>query len=400
LRPEIEARLAALPPLDARNARLRAPRCKVCGAQTRFFDTIDFNKHCSFEDPYLFGAAGICVPYYRCDGCRFLFTDFFADWSAGDFSRFVYNADYIKVDSEYAEVRPVRLVQSIAPLLRGCESVRILDYGSGTGGFAREMRNAGFTRIEDYDPFSHPERPQGQFEVITCFEVLEHTPDPIQAVRDMKSFLAPGGCIVFTQTLQPPDIMTQRGGWWYLAPRNGHICTFAAETLAGMADATGLVFHLGNDPYAFAVPNPSPAVAPVVSAIGAPIAYIRLLAPPAHEGAEGWHAPEELPAGRSRWSRAAELKWPLPPLRKAPCTLRVAVPVVATISADFAKGCRVRAGEQIVPARLEGGELRAEIALGDTPPKTIRVLTPEPISPRARGVADDRLLGLAVQMAQ
>ena len=41
-------------------------------------------------------------------------------------------------------------------------------------------------------------------------------------LADMASFLAPGGAIVFSQPLQPADIETIRGAWWYVAPRNGH----------------------------------------------------------------------------------------------------------------------------------------------------------------------------------
>ena len=396
MRPEIEARLATLPALDRRNLWLHTARCKVCRSRTRFFDVVDFNKHCSFENPYAFGASGICVPYYQCRACRLLFTDFFDSWTHDEFSRFIYNPDYIKVDSEYQTVRPAREAATMASRLRACESARVLDYGSGTGAFSREMRNSGFTRIESYDPFSSPERPQGRFDIITCFEVIEHSPNPIEAVQDMQSFLSEGGCIIFSQTLQPADIATQRGNWWYLGPRNGHICTFAAETLAVIGDAVGLVFHFWHDHYVFAAPVGSPVVASLLSGTAEAVGYLRLYAP-TDPSSPDWHPCEQAEAGAFRWSRVAELEWPLPPLRKTPCRLRIAVPVIAAVSEDFASGCRVRLGDQILPAQCRGQELAAEVLLTGQPPRTVSLLTPEPSSPRTRGVADDRLLGLAVE---
>ena len=399
MEPQVETKLRRLPALDVRNQRLNTPRCKVCDSPTRFFDVVDFNKHCSFEDPYVFGASGICVPYFRCRACGFLFTNFFEHWTSGEFSRFVYNADYVKVDSEYVTIRPARVANSMIGLLRGCEAARILDYGSGTGAFSRLMREAGFGRIEDYDPFSSPARPEGRFDIISCFEVIEHTASPIETLGDMKSFLAEGGCIVFSQTLQPSNISEQRSNWWYLGPRNGHMSTFTAESLAVIAEAVGLVFHFGTDPYALTTPVMSPAVAQVAAKIGEPLAYLRLYAPGDDVSAAAWHPAEHSSTASSRWSKLAQLDWPMPTLRRAPCTLRVAAPVNAWVADEFVEKSQFRLGAQIVPARFEAGELRADISVPAQPPEFISMLTPEPISPRAvRGIADDRLLGLAIDL--
>ena len=111
----------------------------------------------------------------------------------------------------------------------------MLDYGSGSGAFAERMAAHGFANITNYDPFSSPARPDGKFSLITCFEVIEHTVSPAVCINDMAAFLAPGGCIVFSQPLQPADIEVLRGSWWYIGPRNGHASIFTADALARLA---------------------------------------------------------------------------------------------------------------------------------------------------------------------
>src|SRR5262249_24894106 len=160
--------------------------------------------------------------------------DFFDSWTAEDFAKFVYNEDYIKVDAEYAGIRAERDAAAMASRLSGLENLRILDYGSGAGLFAEQLRNRGLHNVVSYDPFSNPGRPLGQYDLITCFEVLEHAAAPLATISDIASFLHPTGCAIFSTGIQPPDINVTRAGWWYVAPRNGHasIYTLAALALA------------------------------------------------------------------------------------------------------------------------------------------------------------------------
>jgi 2-polyprenyl-6-hydroxyphenyl methylase/3-demethylubiquinone-9 3-methyltransferase len=392
-------RFSAIPPLDRRNLSSDAPHCTVCGGKSRFFDVVDFNKHCSFEDYYAFGPAGVAVPYYRCLSCGFLFTEFFKDWTPQDFGRFIYNDDYVKVDSEYVEVRPRLVAEDMARRLGGCETARILDYGSGTGAFANRMREAGFTHIVDYDPFSHPVRPEGKFDIITCFEVIEHTPDPVAAVRDMRSFLADDGCIVFSQTLQPHDIEVQRGNWWYLAPRNGHISTFTPRSLALIAASSGLTFFLGTSPHAFATQAPSDFARTALAGIGEAVVSIRLTAPPFGGETPDWHAAERSVEGRYRWTKKPVISWRAPEFISLPCSVFVSAQIINQIHPGFAERCEFRLGGLTVPVKHVDGELQGTIHLTEasTLSTNLDLVTPEPISPRAlRGDPDDRKLGLAI----
>ena len=393
--------LIRLPGLDRRNAAKTGCECKICGGRARFFDVVDFNKHCSELDMYAFGPSEIDVSYFRCTRCGFLFTNFFDDWTAADFSRFIYNADYAKVDAEYASIRPNAVALDMAERFKGCEAARILDYGMGTGAFAERMRAFGFARIESYDPLAGRARPEGPFDIVTCFEVIEHTPSPVEAVQDMKTFLAPDGCIIFSQTLQPPDIQERRGSWWYLGPRNGHMSTFRPESLAALADATGLVFHLGASPYALSRPSNSQLAERVLATMGTPFFFRRLCAPPesVQGGTEQWHSFETSAEGSYRWTRADAVHWTLHGLSKVPCTVKLAIPFIHQIAPDFASHCAVRVQSRTTPAALDGNTLLAELALDEPGGEVVvTLLTPEPRTPeQPRDIPDERRLGLAIE---
>ncbi len=230
----LHRRLVALPALERRPED--SLRCKVCGNPAIPFDIVDFNK-CSAGYP--FGFADVAVPWHRCAHCGFLFTAFFDDWSEHDFARFVYNDDYIKVDPDYAEIRPRLVAERMAKMLAGYKDARILDYGSGRGVWVQQMREHGFAHVDGYDPFAQPVRPEGRYDLITCLEVIEHSPRPVETLAEMAELLTDDGCILLGESLQPNNIFEARCSWWYAAPRNGHCSTFADRTLAYLAKGRG-----------------------------------------------------------------------------------------------------------------------------------------------------------------
>ena len=146
--------------INAQTALRQGQACKICGGFSRPFDSVDFYKYCSPTDCFAFGFAGIHVDYRRCRDCGFIFTDFFDDWTAGEFAARVYNADYALIDSEYADIRPGNVAAMLADRLAPWRKIDILDYGSGSGAFADRMADHGFNRITNYDPFSSPARPE------------------------------------------------------------------------------------------------------------------------------------------------------------------------------------------------------------------------------------------------
>ncbi|MDH3584359.1 MAG: class I SAM-dependent methyltransferase, partial [Phycisphaerae bacterium] len=98
-----------------------------------------------------------------------------------------------------------------------------------------------------YDPFQdeHSARPSGTFNLILCFEVLEHVPDPTGTLQDICSFLDDdSGLILFSTVLTPADIDRVKVGWWYIAPRNGHVSIYSRKSLGTVLRKCGL--HLAS----------------------------------------------------------------------------------------------------------------------------------------------------------
>jgi 2-polyprenyl-6-hydroxyphenyl methylase/3-demethylubiquinone-9 3-methyltransferase len=394
------AQLGALPPLNPAN-RQAAP-CKICGAPGQFFDVVDFNKCCSEQEPYVFGCAGIPVEYLRCARCDFVFTTFFDDWTPDEFARFVYNEDYIKVDGEYAGIRPRREADNIAHRLRGLTQLRILDYGSGSGLFADHLRGHGFTRVDSYDPFSNPERPHGRFDVITCFEVLEHTTTPRQTLADIEGLLDPGGCVLFSTGVQPADFARLRANWWYVAPRNGHASIFSLRSLAIAGRRAGLTLHAADGTYAFGGSHPSPVSRRVLASTGRPIQVFELTSP--GRGAElqagqktSWNAVELSGDTPFRWTREAEIAWWVQDQPLLPGDLVISIPFRAEVQRGFADACRLEVGSLSVPLVRANGALTASLKLEESTQAVMTLVTPEPRRPcDLRPVKDARFLGLAI----
>lgn len=234
----------AVPPLQ--RLRLFSPDavdCKICGGPARPFGSVDFSRSCEDDRGVDLPATGIDIHYRRCEGCGFLFTDAFDDWSPADFETAIYNADYAQVDPDYESARPASSSKEIIRTFRGkADSLRVLDYAGGNGAFAEHLRAAGFTAVETHDPFGprHRARPEGRFNLVTCFEALEHMPDPVAGAQDIVSFLDDDALMIFSTVVQPPEIAELGMRWWYIGPRNGHISLFSLEALQHLGRRLGL----------------------------------------------------------------------------------------------------------------------------------------------------------------
>ncbi len=231
-------RLTQLPPLDRSNAHAEGLRCKICDGDAAFFDLVDYNKCCSVE-LYPYGQAGVPVPYYRCGACGFIFTTFFDTWTRVELESFLYNYDYAKVDQEYRNERSERVAHDFAQVLAGVKDKPILYFGARPEGFVRTMERAGFPVVRGVDPLVDIMMPQMQFGVVVCVKVLEHAVDPLSTLRQIRQHLVPGGAALLRTALQPKDIVTLGGNWWYIAPRNGHVSIFSHDSLHRAAQKAG-----------------------------------------------------------------------------------------------------------------------------------------------------------------
>ena len=215
--------------------------CKICGAGSGLFGLVDFHKSCEEARGKKLALSGFAVYYRQCGRCGFVFSSDFDGWGMEDFKRYIYNADYGLVDPDYAEARPAGNARLVAESFAGSrEAMRILDYGGGAGLLAERLREQGF-RAETYDPFSEfSELPGGRFDLVTCFEVMEHVPRPRETVAALAELLRDEGAILFSTLVQPRDFARVGLGWWYAAPRNGHISLYSTAALARLFGEVGM----------------------------------------------------------------------------------------------------------------------------------------------------------------
>jgi hypothetical protein len=222
----------------------------------------------------------------------------------------------------------------------------------------------------------------------------------------MVSFLAPGGCIVFSQPLQPDDIEAIRGSWWYIGPRNGHASIFTADALSRLAGDCGLVLHRGEWLHGLAAADANETSRAILARFGSPYAWLRLDAltdatartAQRVQQVDDWHPMERGGAFRYRWTRGNRIAWHavLPDVYSL--LVHITVPFVNEIMPGFAEACTVEIGGRILsPAVHAQHDLVFETTLNEPAQDGVILHTPEPASPRQlRGAPDDRRLGLAI----
>lgn len=209
--------------------------CKICAAPAQLYGVVDFHRCVEIPHIKRLPLSGTPVYYRRCAACGFLFTDAFDSWTAADFRTHIYNAGYLAIDPDYAETRPRSSAQLVEQLFGAHKAtLRVLDYGGGNDVLCSALRGGGFQVAVTYDPFvaDYTRRPEGRFELVTCFETIEHMPDPMSGIAAILESLAEPGLVLFTTLLQPHDIETLGLNWCYVGPRNGHVSLFSRNALA------------------------------------------------------------------------------------------------------------------------------------------------------------------------
>ncbi len=220
--------------------------CKCCGAAARLYGVCDFAKMGRERFGEFLPRSGIPIYYYRCGSCGFIFTTQFDEATHDELKRHIYNDEYVRaVDLDYSSSRPETNAKLVTGLFeQHKDSISILDYGGGNGLLAKHLRESGFSNVETYDPFCEEfaTPPEGKFNVVLSFEVVEHVPNPLKTFQDMLTFLdVQRGVLLFTTLLSPANIDSFKVGWWYIAPRNGHFSIHTSRSLGLVLRKCGLV---------------------------------------------------------------------------------------------------------------------------------------------------------------
>jgi SAM-dependent methyltransferase len=146
----------------------------------------------------------------ECGRCDLLFADAIPD--EGELTAAYHAAAFdSREEAQWASHTYGRLVDRLVDRLPSREAA--LDIGTGEGSFLEELEQRGFRRLVGVEPSAAPIDAAApriraniraeafdprsftgeRFSLVSCFQTLEHVPDPGQLVRGACSLLEPGG---------------------------------------------------------------------------------------------------------------------------------------------------------------------------------------------------------------
>jgi SAM-dependent methyltransferase len=167
-----------------------------------------------------------------------------------------------ELEARYGQRKRVRTVR--AQLHGG----RLLDVGCGSGSFLAEMRRAPGWQVAGVEPVEHAWRlcrslglevvhgtldqaafPEGSFDAITLWNVLEHVYDPVAELTKVHRLLRPGGLLVAAVPVVEGRLREWFGPFWveWELPRHLHI--FSWPTLRRVFQRTGFMWQAASAPF-------------------------------------------------------------------------------------------------------------------------------------------------------
>lgn len=208
--------------------------CSICkSSRLSYIGSLPFD-HNAVNRPIINDRP---VEYFQCRECHTVQAPEIIAWDTDRLSREVYNEEYIYIDPTYAEERPSNFAKFFLDNIKYQykKKIKHLDYGGGNGAMSRLMNSGGISSIS-YDPFVNKDRPLGKFNFITAVEVMEHSQNSLETLKDMVKFMQPGGVIAISTHLAPPNCKID---WWYICPRGGHINILSLRSLKILAEQLG-----------------------------------------------------------------------------------------------------------------------------------------------------------------
>lgn len=189
-------------------------QCPICATQTESSLFAESNILAAQLDQFAFASRK--MPEYMharlmtCSGCDMIYASPILDQKI--LADFYKDADFDSgLESSYAANTYVGLLR---PLLgRLPRPLSGLDIGCGDGTFLEQLLNDGFEDLIGIEPsilpiesskpairnkircglFAAADYAPSSFSLITCFQVMEHVPDPLDLCRGVLKLLKPGG---------------------------------------------------------------------------------------------------------------------------------------------------------------------------------------------------------------
>ena len=187
------------------------------------------------------------VTYMKCPKCGCHFSKEQQEWTSEDFAHNCYNDDYWHYDSDinnHLGNRPTFHKNLFSTMFSAFRNKRILDYGCGKGFAVSHLKEQGLD-IYGYDPYfgAYKQMPDGKFDLITAFEVLEHSYNINDIFKMWHDRLNDGGIVYATTDLT--DRMANIQTNYYTCPRVGHVVLHSLRSLKYIAEIHGFnVIHL------------------------------------------------------------------------------------------------------------------------------------------------------------
>jgi SAM-dependent methyltransferase len=172
---------------------------------------------CGNESPLLFVKGG--YDYFQCHYCKTIFTPGGID-----------QKDMVGGEHEVGrnEIENALRIDRITSLVG--KYGRILDYGCGHGMLVEDCKAFGLDAV-GYDKFNpdFDNMPEGQFNIVSLIECVEHLAAPFEELDVIYDKLLPYG-ILFVETSfwdVAVDEDIPMDTFFYIAPKNGHSTIFS-----------------------------------------------------------------------------------------------------------------------------------------------------------------------------
>jgi SAM-dependent methyltransferase len=205
-------------------------------------------------------------PIRRCESCHLVFTDdreapppetLYPHFEQSDNVARKNVRSALSVFSDQRAAVVERMSKRSAQAHHSGSKKRLLDYGCGSGAFARFMVGRGYdvVGLEPFSlgsptsedsltllrkPFESARAELGTFDVITLWHVLEHVHKPIELLRALGEHLAPEGVIVISvPNFKSVQSELFKGAWFHLDPPR-HLIHFEPDTLTSTVEQAGL----------------------------------------------------------------------------------------------------------------------------------------------------------------